>query len=77
MLDEASKGGDIGPLQIKGVVKDLEAEIERVLKIEGTCYTCGEPQPLLCRSCEEWEAKKERDHRDEVTVAFAATNGTL
>ena len=58
-------------------------EIERWLDIlkQRECV-CGqffypEADEALCPACLLWEEQAVRDHRDEVAVAHAATNGTL
>lgn len=79
LLQEASKyRREVSPLYVRDKVAELQVEVEEALTTK--CAQCEEPMDytpkLLCKDCA-WELMLEDSHRDEVKLAFAATNGTL
>ena len=61
------------PLDIQRYLDATHRHVER-------CYICDKlfvGMGPLCPECKAWEDAAWQDHRDEVAVAHAATNGTL
>ena len=73
-------GPDI-PIRTEEEAAEYTAEIMALIEAK-RCASCGRwylpvDDCPLCDNCLAYERQRERDHRDEVMAAMAATNGTL